>query len=146
MTALTLAKALNTGLHAAMAADENVLVMGEDVGQLGGVFRVTDGLQTTFGAQRVMDSPLAESGIIGTAIGLAHAGFRSRPMSRASHSTPNMRVRWSANTASCSSDKATVAACIGRPSNERHLPSRTVCTLFEMTTCVCKCGSPARLS
>jgi pyruvate dehydrogenase E1 component beta subunit len=65
MTALSLAKALNTGLHAAMAADDNVLVMGEDVGQLGGVFRVTDGLQTTFGAQRVMDSPLAESGISG---------------------------------------------------------------------------------
>jgi 2-oxoisovalerate dehydrogenase E1 component beta subunit len=77
MTALSLAKALNTGLHAAMSADDDVLVMGEDVGQLGGVFRVTDGLQTTFGAQRVMDSPLAESGIIGTAIGLAHAGFRS---------------------------------------------------------------------
>jgi pyruvate dehydrogenase E1 component beta subunit len=77
MTALSLAKALNSGLHEAMAADENVLVMGEDVGQLGGVFRVTDGLQSAFGAQRVMDSPLAESGIIGTAIGLAHAGFRS---------------------------------------------------------------------
>ena len=76
MTSLNLAKALNAGLHAAMAADERVLVMGEDVGRLGGVFRVTDGLQDEFGAQRVMDSPLAESGILGTAIGLAHAGFR----------------------------------------------------------------------
>jgi 2-oxoisovalerate dehydrogenase E1 component beta subunit len=76
MTSLSLAKALNAGLHAAMAADENVLVMGEDVGKLGGVFRVTDGLQTSFGAHRVMDTPLAESGILGTAIGMAHAGFR----------------------------------------------------------------------
>ena len=77
MTELSLAKAINAGLHVAMAADENVLAMGEDIGQLGGVFRVTDGLQTTFGPQRVMDSPLAESGILGTAIGLAHAGYRS---------------------------------------------------------------------
>jgi pyruvate dehydrogenase E1 component beta subunit len=77
MTTLSLAKAINAGLHAAMAADDNVLVMGEDVGRLGGVFRVTDGLQSAFGSDRVMDSPLAESGILGTAIGLAHAGFRS---------------------------------------------------------------------
>lgn len=77
---------------------------------------------------------------------IAHAGFRSRPMSRASHSTPNARARWSANTASCNSDSATVAACIGRPSSDRHLPSRTVCTLFDTTTCVCRCGSPARES
>ncbi|WP_083950198.1 alpha-ketoacid dehydrogenase subunit beta [Herbidospora yilanensis] len=76
MTTLTLAKALNEGLRAAMDADSKVLVMGEDVGKLGGVFRVTDGLQKDFGEDRVIDTPLAESGIIGTAIGLALRGYR----------------------------------------------------------------------
>jgi 2-oxoisovalerate dehydrogenase E1 component beta subunit len=73
---LTLARAVNTGLRAAMEADPKVLVMGEDVGRLGGVFRVTDGLQKDFGEARVIDTPLAESGIIGTAIGLAIRGYR----------------------------------------------------------------------
>ena len=76
MSDLTLAKALNLGLRTAMERDDRVLLMGEDIGRLGGVFRVTDGLQATFGAHRVRDTPLAESGIVGTAIGLAHAGFR----------------------------------------------------------------------
>jgi pyruvate dehydrogenase E1 component beta subunit len=76
MTSMSLSKALNAGLRAAMAADDRVILMGEDIGRLGGVFRVTDGLQAEFGASRVMDTPLAESGIVGTAIGLAHAGFR----------------------------------------------------------------------
>ncbi|GAA0980830.1 alpha-ketoacid dehydrogenase subunit beta [Acrocarpospora macrocephala] len=76
MTVLTLAKALNEGLRAAMDADPKVLIMGEDVGKLGGVFRVTDGLQKDFGEDRVIDTPLAESGIIGTAIGLAIRGYR----------------------------------------------------------------------
>jgi 2-oxoisovalerate dehydrogenase E1 component beta subunit len=76
MTVLTMAKALNDGLRAAMERDPKVLVMGEDVGKLGGVFRVTDGLQKDFGEQRVLDTPLAESGIIGTAVGLAIRGFR----------------------------------------------------------------------
>jgi pyruvate dehydrogenase E1 component beta subunit len=76
MTTLTLAKALNEGLRAAMERDQKVLVMGEDVGKLGGVFRVTDGLQKDFGEQRVLDTPLAESGIVGTAIGLAIRGYR----------------------------------------------------------------------
>lgn len=76
MTTLTMAKALNDGLRAAMERDPKVLVMGEDVGRLGGVFRVTDGLQKDFGEQRVLDTPLAESGIIGTAVGLAIRGFR----------------------------------------------------------------------
>ncbi|WP_101836417.1 alpha-ketoacid dehydrogenase subunit beta [Frankia canadensis] len=71
-----MAKALNLGLHAAMAADPKVIVMGEDVGTLGGVFRVTDGLQREFGEARVIDTPLAESAIIGTAIGLAMRGYR----------------------------------------------------------------------
>src|SRR5919198_4317617 len=70
MTQITMAKALNSGLRAAMEADPKVLVMGEDVGKLGGVFRITDGLQKDFGEQRVLDTPLAESGIIGTAVGL----------------------------------------------------------------------------
>ncbi|HWE88816.1 MAG TPA: alpha-ketoacid dehydrogenase subunit beta [Pseudonocardiaceae bacterium] len=73
---VTMAKALNMGLRAAMEADPRVLVMGEDVGKLGGVFRITDGLQKDFGEHRVLDTPLAESGIIGTAIGLAMRGFR----------------------------------------------------------------------
>jgi 2-oxoisovalerate dehydrogenase E1 component beta subunit len=76
MAVLTMAKALNDGLRAAMERDPKVLVMGEDVGKLGGVFRVTDGLQKDFGEQRVLDTPLAESGIIGTAVGLAIRGFR----------------------------------------------------------------------
>jgi len=75
-TTLTLAKALNTGLRRALESDPKVLVMGEDVGLLGGVFRVTDGLQKDFGDDRVIDTPLAESGIIGTAIGLALRGYR----------------------------------------------------------------------
>ncbi|HET8643304.1 MAG TPA: alpha-ketoacid dehydrogenase subunit beta [Pseudonocardiaceae bacterium] len=73
---ITLAKGLNAGLRAAMERDPKVIVMGEDVGKLGGVFRITDGLQKDFGEQRVLDTPLAESGIIGTAIGLALRGFR----------------------------------------------------------------------
>ena len=78
MTAITttLAKALNTGLRSAMEVDPKVIVMGEDVGKLGGVFRVTDGLQKDFGDHRVLDTPLAESGIIGTAVGLAMRGYR----------------------------------------------------------------------
>lgn len=73
---MTMVKALNTGLRAAMENDPKVLVMGEDVGRLGGVFRVTEGLQKDFGEGRVMDTPLAESAIVGTAIGLTFRGFR----------------------------------------------------------------------
>ena len=76
MAQITLAKGLNTGLRAAMDADPKVLLMGEDIGTLGGVFRVTDGLAKDFGEHRVIDTPLAESGIIGTAIGLALRGYR----------------------------------------------------------------------
>ncbi len=76
MTAATLSKAINAGLRKAMENDPKVLIMGEDVGKLGGVFRVTDGLQKDFGEDRVIDTPLAESGIIGTAIGLALRGYR----------------------------------------------------------------------
>ncbi len=76
MTTLTLSKALNEGLRKALENDPKVLIMGEDVGKLGGVFRVTDGLQKDFGEARVIDTPLAESGIVGTAIGLALRGYR----------------------------------------------------------------------
>ncbi|WP_310961922.1 alpha-ketoacid dehydrogenase subunit beta [Nocardioides terrisoli] len=73
---ITLAKGLNAGLRKAMEDDPKVLLMGEDVGTLGGVFRITDGLQKDFGEDRVIDSPLAESGIVGTAVGLALRGYR----------------------------------------------------------------------
>jgi 2-oxoisovalerate dehydrogenase E1 component beta subunit len=73
---LSLAAALNAGLRAELAGDDRVVVMGEDVGQLGGVFRVTDGLLREFGEHRVLDTPLAESGIVGTAIGMAMRGRR----------------------------------------------------------------------
>jgi pyruvate dehydrogenase E1 component beta subunit len=76
MAAVTLGKALNLGLRRAMEADPKVILMGEDIGRLGGVFRVTDGLQKDFGEDRVIDTPLAESGIVGTAVGLAMRGFR----------------------------------------------------------------------
>jgi 2-oxoisovalerate dehydrogenase E1 component beta subunit len=73
---LTLGGALNQGIRLAMANDPKVVLMGEDIGTLGGVFRVTDGLRAEFGADRVIDTPLAESGIVGTAIGLALRGYR----------------------------------------------------------------------
>ena len=76
MSALTLGAAINAGLDRALADDDRVLLMGEDIGKLGGVFRVTDGLQARFGAQRVIDTPLAEAGIVGTAVGLAVRGYR----------------------------------------------------------------------
>ncbi|MCU1552472.1 MAG: alpha-ketoacid dehydrogenase subunit beta [Glaciihabitans sp.] len=73
---LTLSKAIGTGLRRALADDDKVVLMGEDIGRLGGVFRVTEGLQRDFGPDRVMDTPLAEAGIMGTAIGLAFRGYR----------------------------------------------------------------------
>jgi 2-oxoisovalerate dehydrogenase E1 component beta subunit len=73
---MSLAKALNESLRKALDTDPKVLIMGEDVGKLGGVFRITDGLQKDFGESRVIDTPLAESGIVGTAIGLALRGYR----------------------------------------------------------------------
>jgi len=76
MATMTFARAINAGLRRAMEADPKVLLMGEDIGALGGVFRITDGLQKDFGAHRVLDTPLAESGIIGTAVGLAYRGYR----------------------------------------------------------------------
>lgn len=76
MTPTTMAQALNAALRHALEDDDSVVVFGEDVGALGGVFRVTDGLTDTFGAHRCFDTPLAESGIIGFAVGMAMGGFR----------------------------------------------------------------------
>lgn len=73
---LTLVQAVNQALDQALARDERVLLFGEDVGHLGGVFRASDGLQGRYGEQRVFDTPLAESGIVGFAVGLALAGMR----------------------------------------------------------------------
>ena len=73
---MTLAKGLNSGLRKALEDDPKVVLMGEDVGKLGGVFRITEGLQKDFGEDRVIDSPLAEAGIMGTAVGLALRGYR----------------------------------------------------------------------
>jgi 2-oxoisovalerate dehydrogenase E1 component beta subunit len=74
---MPIAKAINAGLRKAMSDDAKVLVFGEDVAQLGGVFRVTEGLHAEFGDSRIFNSPIAESGIVGTAIGLAMRGYRS---------------------------------------------------------------------
>jgi len=73
---ITLAQGLNEALRYCMQRDDRVVVMGEDVGKAGGVFRITDKLQQEFGEQRVIDTPLAESGIVGTGIGLAIYGFK----------------------------------------------------------------------
>lgn len=73
---IPLVRALNAGLRKALENDKKVLLMGEDIGPLGGVFRVTEGLQADFGRSRVFDTPLAESGIVGTAVGLAMRGYR----------------------------------------------------------------------
>jgi pyruvate dehydrogenase E1 component beta subunit len=76
MTSTTMAQALNAALRDAVKDDERVLVFGEDVGALGGVFRVTDGITADFGEERCFDTPLAESGIVGFAVGMAMGGFR----------------------------------------------------------------------
>ncbi|MFO7299102.1 MAG: alpha-ketoacid dehydrogenase subunit beta [Actinomycetes bacterium] len=76
MAELNIAQAINSALDTALAADERVVILGEDVGRTGGVFRVTDGLRQKYGADRVVDTPVAESGIIGAAFGLAIAGMR----------------------------------------------------------------------
>ncbi|MFC8719786.1 alpha-ketoacid dehydrogenase subunit beta [Kitasatospora sp. NPDC057198] len=73
---LSIAKALNEALRKSLENDPKTVLMGEDIGKLGGVFRITDGLQKDFGDDRVIDAPLAESGIVGTAIGLALRGYR----------------------------------------------------------------------
>jgi pyruvate dehydrogenase E1 component beta subunit len=76
MTSMTFARAINAGLRKSLDNDPKVVLLGEDIGTLGGVFRVTDGLQKDFGTHRVVDTPLAESAIVGTAVGLAYRGYR----------------------------------------------------------------------
>jgi 2-oxoisovalerate dehydrogenase E1 component beta subunit len=76
MARISIAKAINAGLRRAMDLDPKVVIMGEDIGKLGGVFRVTENLQKDFGEDRIIDTPLAESGIVGTAIGMALRGYR----------------------------------------------------------------------
>ena len=73
---VTLGKSITNGLRKAMEKDSKVVLIGEDIGKLGGVFRITEGLQKDFGEERVIDSPLAESGIVGTAVGMALRGYR----------------------------------------------------------------------
>jgi len=79
MAQVNMVQAINDALSYEMRRDERVVVMGEDVGRVGGVFRVTDGLHDEFGEERVIDTPLAEGGIIGTAIGMALYGLRPVP-------------------------------------------------------------------
>jgi 2-oxoisovalerate dehydrogenase E1 component beta subunit len=76
MSTMTFGRAINAGLRRAMEDDPKVILMGEDIGKLGGVFRITDGLQKDFGTHRVIDTPLAEAGIMGSAVGLAYRGYR----------------------------------------------------------------------
>ncbi len=95
---MTFAKAINAGLRAALERDPKVLLMGEDIGALGGVFRVTDGLAKDFGTDRVVDTPLAESGIVGTAIGLA---LRATARSARSSSTGSSSRRSTRSPRSC---------------------------------------------
>ena len=76
MAKVTIGKSINAGLRRAMERDPKVVIMGEDIGKLGGVFRVTENLQKDFGEDRIIDTPLAESGIVGTAIGMALRGYR----------------------------------------------------------------------
>jgi 2-oxoisovalerate dehydrogenase E1 component beta subunit len=76
MTLMTLGAAIGAGLRTALEEDPKVVLLGEDIGRLGGVYRVTSGLQRDFGERRVVDTPLAESGILGTAVGLAYRGWR----------------------------------------------------------------------
>ncbi|MHA7141601.1 MULTISPECIES: alpha-ketoacid dehydrogenase subunit beta [unclassified Arthrobacter] len=76
MSTMTFGRAINAGMRRAMENDPKVILMGEDIGKLGGVFRITEGLQKDFGEHRVLDTPLAESAIMGTAVGMAYRGYR----------------------------------------------------------------------
>ena len=111
MTTYTMARALNEGLRKAMEADPKVLVMGEDVGKLGGVFRVTDGLQKDFGEDRVIDTPLSESGIVGTAIGLAMRGSVRSVRSSSTASSFRRSTRSSASWPSCATGPPATCGC-----------------------------------
>jgi len=135
MPELYLVEAVNDALHCELARDESVMVMGEDVGRAGGVFRATAGLRERFGADRCVDTPLAEAGILGTAVGLCMAGWRPVcEMQYDAFSYPCLdqlinhvgRYRWSSRS-SCGC--RTAAACV--------LPSCTM-TRRRRSTCTCR--------
>ncbi|MDX1771028.1 MAG: alpha-ketoacid dehydrogenase subunit beta, partial [Planococcaceae bacterium] len=75
-TQMTMIQAINDGMRVLLEEDERTIILGEDIGKNGGVFRATEGLQEQFGAERVVDTPLSEAGIIGTSVGLAVNGFK----------------------------------------------------------------------
>ncbi len=108
---LTLGKALNAGLRRALDRDPKVVIMGEDVGKLGGVFRITDGLQKDFGEDRVIDTPLAESGIIGTAVGLALRATARSARSSSTASSTRRTTRSSARSRRCTTARAAWSGC-----------------------------------
>src|SRR5688572_21018395 len=101
MAQMNMIQALNSAMDVMMARDPSVVVMGEDVGYFGGVFRVTDGLQRKYGDHRVLDSPISEGGIVATAIGMAVNGLK--PVARSSSPTTSIRrstrspVNWRAS-------------------------------------------------
>ena len=96
---VSMVQAINRALRDAMTADDRVLVFGEDVAKLGGVFRVTDGLHETFGEARCFDTPLAESAIVGIAIGMAIHGMVPRPLKITTSPMPAHRTVESDETA-----------------------------------------------
>ena len=139
MAELTLVEAVNDALHTELARDDDVLVLGEDVAQLGGVFRATAGLKERFGADRCVDTPLAEAGILGTAVGLCMAGWRPVcEMQYDAFSYPSLdqlinhvgRYRW--RTKGAMSFPLTIrmptAAASGRRSSTTTRRRRTTCT------------------
>ena len=139
MAERTLVEAVNEALHGEMERDGDVMVLGEDVGRAGGVFRATAGLRDRFGADRCVDTPLAEAGILGTAVGLAMAGWRPVcEMQYESFSYPCLdqlithvgRYRWRTGGAMefpLTIRMPTAAAC-ARPSCTRTRPRPTTCT------------------
>ena len=139
MAERTLVEAVNDALHVEMERDGSIMVMGEDVGRAGGVFRATAGLRDRFGVDRCVDTPLAEAGILGTAIGLAMAGWRPVcEMQYESFSYPCLdqlithvgRYRWRTGGAMqfpLTIRMPTGAAC-ARPSSTRTRPRPTTCT------------------
>ena len=139
MSEKLLIEAVNDCFHVELERDENVMVMGEDVGRAGGVFRATAGLRDRFGPDRCVDTPLAEAGILGTAMGLCMAGWRPVcEMQYDAFSYPCLdqlithvgRYRWrtAARWSSRSRSGCRTAAASGPPSSTTTRPRRTTCT------------------
>ena len=136
---LLLVEAVNDALHVELARDDSVMVLGEDVGRLGGVFRATAGLRDRFGPDRCVDTPLSEAGILGAAVGLCMAGWRPVvEMQYDAFSYPCLdqlithvgRYRWrtGGRWASRSSSACRTAAACARPSCTTTRPRRTTST------------------